>query len=81
MEDSAEGFPADVAANVLAVMEQKPISQNRLAHAMGISPQTLGRRLRGEYPFTTNELGVISRALGVPVETLVARPRPQQVTA
>ncbi|WP_051407153.1 helix-turn-helix transcriptional regulator [Nocardia sp. CNY236] len=81
MEDSLEAFRAHIAANITVEMERRGITQQQLAQTTGISPQTMGRRLRGEYPFTTDEIGILSRLFKVSVEALVARTGPQEIAS
>ncbi|WP_306357416.1 MULTISPECIES: helix-turn-helix transcriptional regulator [unclassified Nocardia] len=74
MEDSSEAFRSHIASNIKAEMARQGITRRRLSQLTGITANTLGRRLRCEYPFTTDEIGTIARVLKVRVEILVARP-------
>lgn len=50
-----------------------------LAAEIGMSESTLGRKLRGEYPFDVSELDRVTAALGIKASELWSRIDPQEV--
>ena len=60
-----------VADNVRAVMARTRTTQHMLAGALGLSQQSVSRRLAGLTPFALDELDVVARVLDVPVATLL----------
>lgn len=59
------------AANVRAELARRRISGRELARGIGWSAPTTFRRLRGDTPFTIDELIAVARFLGVPVAALI----------
>lgn len=60
-----------VAATVRAELARQRKTQRDLAAALGISQQTVSRRLAGETPFAIDEIEAAARFLGVSVGALV----------
>lgn len=52
-------------------MGGQDVSKQELAERTGINRITIGRRLRGDFPFTVDELELIAVALAVRFEWLV----------
>lgn len=48
-------------------MAEAGYTQKRLAHAIGISPQSLNRKLKGKRQFTVGEAAAISECLSLDV--------------
>lgn len=66
-----------VAANVRAEAARRSLRQQDLAASLGVSQETLSRRLTGRVPFDVDELVDVAAALGVdPAELLTRRPTP-----
>jgi transcriptional regulator with XRE-family HTH domain len=59
-----------VAANVRAEMARRAINGAQLAERIGVSPDRLRRRLRGEAPFDVDELDAVAAALDVEARDL-----------
>jgi transcriptional regulator with XRE-family HTH domain len=76
-----EDFTAQVAAEIRAEMGRQRMSQEALAARIGISQQSLSRRLLGTYPFNTIELAKAAEALNVPVGRLLSRAVSAEVAA
>jgi transcriptional regulator with XRE-family HTH domain len=55
-----------VAAEVRAELARRNISKTEAAAKLGISRTLLWNRLRGESPFTVDELEALAELLGVP---------------
>lgn len=65
--------PAErVAAEVRAYLARQRKTQGDLAVALGISQQSVSRRMTGAQPFDVDELHRIAAWLGVPVSALLA---------
>ena len=62
-----------VAANVRAEMGRHKCTQVTLADRIGMTQQTLSRRLGAQTSFTVTELGRVADALGVPMSALIGR--------
>jgi transcriptional regulator with XRE-family HTH domain len=68
---------AYVAANVRAEAARLGLRQADLAGSLGVSQETLSRRLTGRVPFDVDELVDVAAALGVdPRELLTRRTSP-----
>ena len=61
----------EISANIRAEAARKGLNGRALARAVGMSPTTMGRRMRGEIPWTIRELRTISATLGVPLSVLL----------
>jgi Zn-dependent peptidase ImmA (M78 family)/transcriptional regulator with XRE-family HTH domain len=61
-----------LASRVLEAMRAAGISQRALAAAVGLDPPTMSKALSGKRGFKPLELALISEALGVPVQRLLA---------
>ncbi|MFZ2172766.1 MAG: helix-turn-helix transcriptional regulator [Rhodococcus sp. (in: high G+C Gram-positive bacteria)] len=61
-----------VADNVRGEAARKRISQRQLGEAIGLSQQSLSRRLLGRTAFDVNELSAIAEYLDIPVSTLIS---------
>lgn len=64
-------FTEQVAATVRAELARHDRTQQDLAHALGLSQQSVSRRLSGHLALDTNELERIAEFLGIPVEALL----------
>lgn len=56
---------------ILEIMEQKKITRNELAKAIGISAYTLRTRFKKETSFTLDEINVIKEKLDLSIEQLI----------
>jgi transcriptional regulator with XRE-family HTH domain len=63
-----------VAEEIRAVLARRRISGKEMASALGLSQFAMSRRLRGETPFSLDELDAVARHLGVPVSSLITDP-------
>ena len=61
---------AHIGANVRAEMARRNVSQTTLAAALGITQAGISKRIRGQVPFTIDQLVKIAAALDVPLATL-----------
>lgn len=59
----------DVAAKIRGAAAEKRVSQAQIANMLHTSRMAVSRRMNGHVPFTSDELIVLSQALGVPVAT------------
>jgi hypothetical protein len=69
---------SSVAAEVRAELARQSKTHTSLADATGISVDTLRRRLAGQKPFYVEELGSVSRFLGLTIDQLIARAETSQ---
>jgi transcriptional regulator with XRE-family HTH domain len=69
--DEQETYGEKVAAEVRAVAARKRVTGQRLAHAVGMTPMSMSRRMTGHQPFDIDELAAVATALGVRVEDLL----------
>jgi transcriptional regulator with XRE-family HTH domain len=60
-----------VAEELRALLARRQISGKQLAAHLGISQFAVSRRLRGETPFTVDELTAIAEFLGVSLHDLL----------
>lgn len=67
----ADILTTTVASSIRAEMARRDITQQQLAALIGMSQQSLSRRLRGEFPFNTAELNRVGEALDVPAATFL----------
>lgn len=65
-----------VAAEIRAELARRNISRTDAAAALGISRNLLWQRLRGESPFTVDELEAMAELIGVPVSTFLRENTP-----
>jgi len=63
------------AAEIRAELARQDITQDDLAHRVGMSPSALSRRLAGLQPFELQELEGIAAALGVPAKRYLREPK------
>jgi Zn-dependent peptidase ImmA (M78 family)/lambda repressor-like predicted transcriptional regulator len=61
-----------LASRVLAAMKAAGMSQRALGAAIGLDPPTMSKALSGKRGFRPMELALISEAVGVPVQRLLA---------
>lgn len=61
---------AQVSENVLTLMHRTRMRQQQLAAAIGLTPQTMSRRLAGTQPWAFWEVAAIARFYGVTLEEL-----------
>lgn len=65
-----------VRERIVLLMWRNKVSQTALARQLGVEPQTVGKKLRGERGISLDDLIAIGRALGVdPAELLAAGDR------
>ena len=77
-EDNPHGGLREAVAEILRVeMARRRMTQRALADATGLSQSYIGRRMTGEMPFTTDDLGKIAGVLDMQVSALI----PQGVAA
>lgn len=62
-----------VAEEVRAEMARQEITVNTLSEKSGVPISTLRRSVKGQRPFTINELFVITRLLGLSVVEIIQR--------
>lgn len=61
-----------VAGEVRALLARRQLSGKQLAARLGISQFSVSRRLRGQVPFSIDELAVAAEFLGVELGDLLA---------
>jgi len=71
-----EAPTVDVAGEVRAVLARKRMSQRQLAAALGVTQPIIWRRMRGEVPFTGEELQRIAAVLNVPTSSFFGETPP-----
>jgi hypothetical protein len=64
---------AQFADEVRAEMARKRVTAAELAIALGVTAQTMGRRLSGQTPFNAIEMVIVARRLNVSLATLWER--------
>ena len=67
------------ADEVRAEMARKRVTASEMAVALGITAQTMGRRLSGHTPFNSVEMVIVGRRLGVSLATLWERAAAHQM--
>ena len=67
-----------VSRNVRALMAAGGVSQVAMARAMGVAQSAVSNRLRAQTPWTTDDLAVVSRVLGVAAGDLFRDLLPQE---
>lgn len=80
---AAADFASAVTAEIRAELARRKITAQRLAHAVGMSKQTMSRRMTGAAPFDLAEVEAIADFFGMTPSELLARaeqPR-QELTA
>lgn len=65
--------PERLAAELRAEMARQRRTLTWLADQVGMTQSTLGRKLRGEYPFDVTELDMVTAALGIRASELWSR--------
>lgn len=60
-----------VAAKIRAEAAQQRISQIRIAEALGMSQQSVSKRMSGRVPFRIDELYIVADVLGTTPDTLL----------
>lgn len=65
LPDAHQSFTERVADNVMAAIIADGTSIREAARLSGISATRLHGRLHGDYPFNTDELDAMAKALGV----------------
>jgi len=60
-----------VGKNILDMIIQKAMTQQSLADILGISRQVMGKIVKGQKAINVSEIDMISKALGVSVESLL----------
>jgi transcriptional regulator with XRE-family HTH domain len=71
----AETLRARAAAEVRAEIARQQITQDGLAARLGVSQTWVSRRINGNTAFSTEDLDLVARALGVPVANFTTRRR------
>lgn len=61
-------FTDGVTDTIRGEMKRRKISQAALARQLGVTQQTVSRRLNGEVPFDTKEIETIAGILGLRVQ-------------
>lgn len=74
----ASKLAAFVPAQIRAEMGRQDINATRLAQMLGESDTWVGRRIKGRYAITLDDLDRIAAALDVPVHTFM--PVPERVS-
>lgn len=69
-----------VAEEVRGIAAKKRITGIQLAEAVGVSQQSMSRRMTGSLPFSIDELAEVARVLQVDVADLLPTQRSAQVT-
>ncbi|MBO3663696.1 hypothetical protein [Microbacterium stercoris] len=69
----ADEVTAIVAADLRAELARQRRTAADLAHALDVTPHTVGRRLNGDVPFSMYELVLATRWLGIDLTDLVSR--------
>lgn len=62
-----------VAEEVRAALGRKMLTASALAEAVNMTTSTMSQRLRGQSPFTVDELARIADALDVPIRSFFPR--------
>ncbi|MGJ9505421.1 helix-turn-helix domain-containing protein, partial [Actinotignum schaalii] len=77
MNENQNGFiPSlvdSIAAEVRAEMARKKQKISTLSESIGMHPNVLGRKVRGDVEFTSSDLAEICLALNVPLPELLRR--------
>ena len=68
---TAEDLARAVSAEIRRVLEERGMSGNQLAKAVGMDQSTVARKLRGAHAFTLNELDSVCSVLGIKVSDLM----------
>ena len=68
----ADETAARVGDTVRAEMARNRVTQEDLARRLNLSQAAVSRRLNGDIPFNVSELATVGRAVGVPLNRLVA---------
>lgn len=76
-----EELSAAVAAEVRRLCAELGWSGRELARRIGLSPNTAAAKLRGEYPFTFDDVDAIARAADVDPAEIVARAQSARASA
>lgn len=71
LTESPNDLARQVADEVRAVIARRRLSQQAVAEAAGMTQSYLARRLVGVIPFDVTDLERLSRALDVPVASLL----------
>lgn len=66
-----KAFYERVGNNISSMLTQKAMTQQSLADALGISRQVMGKIINGQKAINIIEIDVISKTLGVSVESLL----------
>lgn len=69
--DPVSGLRDAIAEAVRVEMARQRKTQRALADETGLSQSYIARRMTGEMAFNTDDLALISAALGVPISTLL----------
>lgn len=66
-------FASDVAAEIRAELARRNVPAHALANAVGMSKQTMSRRMTCAAPFDLAEIEAIARFFGMTPSELIAR--------
>lgn len=70
-----------ISHNVRRLMDQRRVSQQELANAVGLPQSSISKRLRGAVPWDADDLEAVAIAFTVPVTELVLPQDGQEVVA
>ena len=62
-----------VLANIRAEVARRRLSQSAIAAALGVSQQSVSKRLNGHVPLTVDELGIIAGLLDITPADLLSQ--------
>ncbi len=65
-----------VAGQIRSILGRRQLSRRWLAGEIGMPVTSMNRRLRGEQPFTVDELTAVARVLEVPTTSLFPADEP-----
>ena len=64
-------FYESVGMNISNLLAQKAMTQQSLADILGVSRQVMGKIIKGQKAINVSEIDMISKALGVSIESLL----------
>lgn len=64
-----------ITGEIRAELARRNLSQAIFAEQCGWTPSTLSRRMTGEIPWSTDELEIVAKALGLPFDQLTTAVR------
>ena len=85
LRSDPKALDAQVGAKVRGRMAEKGVTQEVVAHVLGIEQQSVSKRLRGNVPFKVHELFLVADLLGLSVSAMLdemtQRPSPDGTRA